>query len=108
MSLTDSGVDKAERAFKVENLFDFPNNTSLVHFITQALKANYIMRADIEYMVDKENDVVLIIDQNTGRTMQEENILTVYTKPLKRKKALVLNKKPLHWQRLLPKLLPFI
>ena len=68
VSLTDSGVDKAERAFKVENLFDL-NNTSLVHFITQALKANYIMRADIEYMVDKENDVVLIIDQNTGRTM---------------------------------------
>lgn len=68
VSLTDGGVDKAEKAFKVDNLFDL-NNTSLVHFITQALKANYIMRADIEYMVDKENDVVLIIDQNTGRTM---------------------------------------
>ncbi len=68
VSLTDSGVDKAERMFKVSNLFDL-SNTSLVHFITQALKANYIMRSDIEYMVDKENDLILIIDQNTGRTM---------------------------------------
>ncbi|MBQ0035735.1 MAG: preprotein translocase subunit SecA [Firmicutes bacterium] len=66
VQLTEEGVHKGERAFGVENLFDL-ENTSLVHYINQALKANYIMHRDIEYVV--EEGEVIIVDQNTGRKM---------------------------------------
>ena len=66
VQLTEEGVHKGEKAFGVENLYDI-ENTSLVHYINQALKANYIMTRDVEYVVeDKE---VIIVDQNTGRKM---------------------------------------
>ena len=67
-SLTDSGADKAERMFGVRNLYD-PGNQELVHRIHQALKANYIMKRDVEYMVDKDRTVQLI-DQFTGRILK--------------------------------------
>ncbi len=66
-SLTESGTEKAERMFGVNNLYD-PEHQDLVHRIHQALKANYIMARDVEYMVDKENTIQLI-DQFTGRIM---------------------------------------
>ena len=66
VQLTEEGVHKAERAFGVENLYDL-SNTSLVHYINQALKANYIMHRDVEYVV--EDGEVVIVDQNTGRKM---------------------------------------
>ena len=66
-SLTDSGNDKAEKMFGVRNLYD-PENQDLVHRIHQALKANYIMTRDVEYMVDAERQIQLI-DQFTGRVM---------------------------------------
>ena len=68
-TLTEEGVAKGEKYFKVKNLFDI-NNTQTVHHINQALKANYIMGRDIEYVVDQENDEILIVDQNTGRLMK--------------------------------------
>ena len=67
-SLTDSGNDKAEHMFGVRNLYD-PENQDLVHRIHQALKANYIMTRDVEYMVDAERQIQLI-DQFTGRIMK--------------------------------------
>ncbi|MCH3909636.1 MAG: preprotein translocase subunit SecA [Bacilli bacterium] len=66
-SLTDEGNDKAERMFGIRNLYD-PENNDLVHRIHQALKANYIMSRDVEYMVDKDHQIQLI-DQFTGRVM---------------------------------------
>ena len=66
VQLTEEGVHKGEKAFGVENLYDL-DNTSLVHYINQALKANYIMSRDVEYVVE-ENEVI-IVDQNTGRKM---------------------------------------
>lgn len=66
-SLTDEGNNKAERMFGVKNLYD-PENQDLVHRIHQALKANYIMSRDVEYMVDAEHTIQLI-DQFTGRIM---------------------------------------
>ena len=66
VQLTEEGVHKGEKAFGVENLYDI-DNTSLVHYIAQALKANYIMTRDVEYVVE-ENEVI-IVDQNTGRKM---------------------------------------
>ncbi|UNT97012.1 preprotein translocase subunit SecA [Allobaculum mucilyticum] len=65
--LTDTGVEKAEAFFNLDNLYDL-NNTQLVHHINQALKANYIMMKDVEYVVSDEKEIV-IVDQFTGRVM---------------------------------------
>ena len=67
VQLTDSGVTKAEKAFRVKNLYEL-DHTQLVHHISQALKANYIMMKDVEYVVD--NDEIVIVDQFTGRLMK--------------------------------------
>lgn len=66
--LTDQGVDKAERMFGIKNLYS-PENNDLVHRIVQALKANYVMARDVEYMVDSEGEIQLI-DQFTGRILK--------------------------------------
>ena len=66
VSLTDEGNKKMERAFNLNNLYDL-NNTQLVHFINQSLKANYGFKKDVDYVVD--NDEVIIVDQFTGRLM---------------------------------------
>lgn len=65
--LTDTGVEKAEKFFNMENLYDL-EHTQLVHHINQALKANYIMMKDVEYVVSDEQEIV-IVDQFTGRIM---------------------------------------
>ncbi|MDR0300347.1 MAG: preprotein translocase subunit SecA [Streptococcaceae bacterium] len=67
ISLSEEGIDKAEKFFGVDNLYDL-ENAALTHFIDNAIRANYIFFDDIDYMVD-ENQEVLIIDQFTGRTM---------------------------------------
>lgn len=67
ISLTESGIRKAEKNFGLDNLYD-TENTALTHHIDQALRANYIMLKDIDYMVS--NDEVLIVDQFTGRAME--------------------------------------
>lgn len=64
--LTEKGVTTAERRFKIKNLYDI-EHTQLVHHITQALKANYIMKNEVEYVV--QDDEIVIVDQFTGRTM---------------------------------------
>lgn len=66
-NLTDKGVDKVEAAFGIENLYD-PQYSDLVHRIHQALKANFTMQKDVEYMVS--NDEILLIDSFTGRVLQ--------------------------------------
>ncbi|MCQ2794000.1 MAG: preprotein translocase subunit SecA [Bacilli bacterium] len=67
-SLTDEGSKKAERMFGIRNLYD-PEYADLVHRIHQALKANYIMMRDVEYMVDSDRQIQLI-DQFTGRILK--------------------------------------
>lgn len=67
--LTESGVSKAEKVFRIENLYNL-DNTQLLHRIYQALKANYVMMKDIEYVVDQESDEIHIVDPNTGRLMK--------------------------------------
>ena len=67
-SLTDKGVDKAEKMFGIPNLYA-PQYQDLVHRIHQALKANYIMTRDVEYLVDQDNTIQLI-DQFTGRVLK--------------------------------------
>ncbi len=68
IGLSDSGIDKAEKFFRLENLYDI-ENVALTHFIDNALRANYIMIYDIDYLVNEEQEV-MIIDPFTGRTME--------------------------------------
>ena len=67
VSLTEEGVKKGEQRFGVENLYDI-SQTSLIHHINQALKANYAMRNDVDYVV--QDGEVVIVDQFTGRLMK--------------------------------------
>jgi preprotein translocase subunit SecA len=66
VQLTESGVAKAEKAFRIDNLFDI-HHVQINHHIEQALKANFIMQRDVDYVV-QEDDVV-IVDEFTGRLM---------------------------------------
>ncbi len=66
INLTEEGVAKSEKAFGLENLSDI-ENTELNHHINQALKANHIMKRDIDYVV--KNGEVIIVDEFTGRLM---------------------------------------
>ena len=66
-NLTDQGSEKAEKTFHVNNLYDLAN-TALVHHINQALKANYTMKNDVDYVVQEGE--VIIVDQFTGRLMK--------------------------------------
>ncbi len=63
---TEEGTRKAERAFGIENLSD-PENNDLNHYLIQALKANALMKRDVDYVV--QNDEVVIVDEFTGRLM---------------------------------------
>ena len=66
INLSESGITKAEKFFNVENLADL-DNTELNHYINNALRANFIMKRDQDYIVDKNE--VLIVDEFTGRVM---------------------------------------
>ncbi len=65
-NLDESGFKKAEKYFKVDNLYDV-NNSTLVHFINQALHANFSMKRDFDYVVN--DGKIVIVDQFTGRLM---------------------------------------
>lgn len=67
ISLTQQGIKKATEHFGLKNLYDVENQ-ALVHHIDQALRANYIMLKDIDYVV--QNGEVLIVDSFTGRVME--------------------------------------
>ncbi len=67
ISLTDIGIEKSEKTFHVDNLYDV-DNTNLVHHLDQALRANYIMILDVDYVVNEGK--VQIVDQFTGRIME--------------------------------------
>ena len=67
VTLTEKGSEKAEKSFHVKNLYDI-ENASLVHYINQALRANYAMKKDVDYVV--QDDEVVIVDQFTGRLMK--------------------------------------
>ncbi|WDC81467.1 preprotein translocase subunit SecA [Ligilactobacillus ruminis] len=67
VSLTEQGIRKGEQYFGTKNLFD-PDNTALNHHLDNALRANYIMIRDKDYVV--QDGEVLIVDQFTGRIME--------------------------------------
>ena len=65
--LDEKGIKAGEKFFKVKNLYDI-DNTNLVHYINQALKANFSMKCDFDYVV--KDGQIIIVDQFTGRLMQ--------------------------------------
>ena len=67
INLTDEGNHKAEAHFNIDNLYDI-NHASLVHHIQNALRANYFMHRDVDYIVS--DDKIVIVDQFTGRLMK--------------------------------------
>ena len=67
VNLTDKGVEKAEKKFNLDNLYDLSNSV-LLHYINQALRANYGMNKDVDYVV--QNGEIIIVDQFTGRLMK--------------------------------------
>lgn len=68
ISLTDEGISKAEKAFNLSNLYDL-ENTALVHHLSQALRANFIFKLDVDYVVTPDEGIV-IVDKFTGRLMK--------------------------------------
>ncbi len=64
--LTESGMGKAERFFNLDNLYDV-KNVALLHYIQNALRANYIMHKDVDYVIHE--GAVIIVDPFTGRLM---------------------------------------
>jgi len=69
VQLTEQGIAKAEKVFRVENLYNL-QHTALLHHINTALKANYVMARDVDYVVDEQDDEIVIVDPNTGRLMK--------------------------------------
>ena len=69
-SLDEIGIKKAEKYFNVKNLYDIEHAT-LVHFINQALHANYSMKKDFDYVI--QDGKIVIVDQFTGRLMPGRN-----------------------------------
>ena len=66
VSLTDEGVKLCEDYFKIDNFSD-PDNMELNHYVHQALRANYLMKRDVDYIV--KDGEILIVDEFTGRLM---------------------------------------
>ena len=69
-TLDEEGIKLAEKYFKVNNLYDLAN-TNLVHYINQALRANFVMKRDMDYVVNEGK--VVIVDPFTGRLMAGRN-----------------------------------
>ncbi len=67
VNMNDLGAEKAEKMFHINNLYDIENAT-LLHFINQALRANYAMKLDVDYVV--QDGEIVIVDQFTGRLMK--------------------------------------
>ncbi|NLC96778.1 MAG: preprotein translocase subunit SecA [Erysipelotrichaceae bacterium] len=67
VNLSESGIKRAERYFKIDNIFD-QGHADLIHFIQNALRANILMNKDVEYIVS--DDEIVLIDKFTGRKME--------------------------------------
>ena len=86
--LDQKGIDLAEKTFKLDNLYDI-SNTTLVHFINQALKANFGMKIDVDYVV--KDDTVVIVDPFTGRLMPGRNYSDGLHQAIEAKEGVTIN-----------------
>ena len=85
--LTESGIQKAEQFFQLTNLYH-PEHMTTVHFMNQALRANYIMKKDVDY-VAKETEI-LIVDEYTGRAMEGRNYSNGLHQAIEAKEGIVI------------------
>ena len=88
VSLTEEGSEKMEKYFHLANLYDI-DNTSLVHNLNQALKANYGFKKDVDYVVS--DDEVIIVDQFTGRLMHGRQFSDGLHQALEAKEGVTIN-----------------
>ena len=88
VALDQVGIEKAEKTFHIDNLYDI-NHTTLVHFINQALKANYAMKRDVDYVV--EDDQIIIVDSFTGRLMKGRNYSDGLHQAIEAKEGVTIN-----------------
>ena len=88
VSLTEDGSKKIEKIFHLNNLYDM-DNTALVHHLTQALKANFGFKKDVDYVV--QDDKVVIVDQFTGRLMQGRQFSEGLHQAIEAKEGLTIN-----------------
>ncbi len=103
VTLTASGITKAEKGFRIDNLYDL-EHTVLVHHINQALKANYTMTKDVEYMIatqdgsrDIRNASIMIIDQFTGRVMPGRQFSDGLHQALEAKEGVPIKEETVTW-----------
>ena len=89
VNLTEIGIRKAEDFFHVENLYDL-DNVTLLHHINNALKANYIMQKDVDYVVQEGK--VIIVDSFTGRLMHGRQFSEGLHQALEAKEAVEVKK----------------
>jgi len=89
IALTPSGISRAEQVFQLDNLYDLKYVT-LVHHINNALRANYIMFRDVDYVVD--DNEVLIVDQFTGRILRGRQFTEGLHQALEAKEAVTIKK----------------
>ena len=102
IELSESGISKAEQSFRIANLYDL-DNVALLHHINNALRANYIMFRDKDYMV--VDDAVLIIDQFTGRVLPGRQFSEGLHQALEAKENVEIKKETITVATILPKLL---
>lgn len=88
VTLTETGVKKAEKLLKVDNLYDI-NNAMLVHNLDKALTANYAFKKDVDYVVD--NDKIIIVDAFTGRLMHGRQYSDGLHQALEAKEGVTIN-----------------
>ena len=86
--LDQKGIELAEKTFNLDNLYDI-SNTTLVHFINQALKANFGMKIDVDYVV--KDDTVVIVDPFTGRLMPGRNYSDGLHQAIEAKEGVTIN-----------------
>jgi preprotein translocase subunit SecA len=89
VNLTEVGIHKAEEFFHIENLYDL-DNVVLLHHINNALKANYIMTKDVDYVV--QDGKVIIVDPFTGRLMHGRQFSEGLHQALEAKEAVEVKK----------------
>lgn len=89
ITLTEEGIHKAEQHFNLENLYDV-NHVVLLHHINNALRANYIMEKDVDYVVQEGK--VVIVDAFTGRLMHGRQFSEGLHQALEAKEAVEIKK----------------
>ncbi|MDY0317151.1 MAG: preprotein translocase subunit SecA [Candidatus Izemoplasmatales bacterium] len=89
ITLTEQGIHKAEKYFNLDNLYDV-NNVVLLHHINNALRANFIMSRDVDYVV--QDGKVIIVDSFTGRLMHGRQFSEGLHQALEAKEAVEIKK----------------